>query len=385
MQIIYARQPFPERFSSAIFLAGPTPRDPQVPSWRPRAIEYLESVGYQGAVFVPEDNDGSAHFDYMHQVDWEERGLLLADAIVFWIPRDLQTLPGFTTNIEWGVWHNSGKAILGAPPDAPKMRYLRHYAKKHHIPRATTLEKTLDRALEQLKDGAERSGGEREVPLFIWQQRPFQRWYEAQKAAGHRLDGAKLNWHFRSGPNRNLFCWALKVRVYIPTEDRHKSAEVLISRSDISAVLAYKRGESLAQTEVVLVREFRSNGASSDGFVHELPGGSSFDEDEDARSVAAEELQQETGVSFPAERFSPLQTRQCMATLLTHRASLFSIELTEEEMQIFKAREGQRFGEHDSERTYVEVRSVAQLLGSSDVDWSNIGMILSALCNAGNR
>ena len=46
---------------------------------------------------------------------------------------------------------------------------------------------------------------------------------------------------------------------------------------------------------------------------------------------------------------------------------------------MFTAREGQRFGEHDSERTYVEVRSFGELLSASDVDWTHVGMIASVL------
>lgn len=379
MHVVYAREPFPSSFSRAIFLAGPTPRSPTVASWRPRALELLAQRGYDGVVFVPEDGDGSTHFDYMHQVDWEEQGLRLADAIVFWIPRDLETLPGFTTNIEWGAWASSGKCVLGAPPDTPKLRYLKHYAEKLHIPEATTLQATLDAALALIGEGAPRVGGEREVPLFIWRQPAFQQWHTAQQAAGHRLDGARLEWHFRSGPSRHLFAWVLRVQVFIPEENRHKGGEVLISRSDIAAVLAYRRGESLHDTELVLVREFRSNAATSDGYVHELPGGSAFHDVSDPRALAAEELEQETGVTLPMERFVAHGARQCMATLLTHRAELFSIELTEEEMAVFHAREGQRFGEHDSERTYVEVRTLRALLTTSDVDWTHIGMILAVL------
>lgn len=272
MQIVHARQPFPRSFTRALFLAGPTPRSPDVPSWRPRALELLAERGYDGAVFVPEDADGSPRFDYLDQVEWEEAGLHLADAIVFWIPRDLDALPGFTTNVEWGVWHDSGKAVLGAPPGAPKLAYLRRYARKLHVPQADTLAGALDAALQLAGEGVLREGGEREVPLFIWREPAFQQWYAAQRGAGHRLDGARLHWHFRSGPGRHLFCWALQVKVFIPGEGRHKGGEVILSRPDVSSVLAYRPAARVADCEIVLVREFRSNAATPDGFVHELPG-----------------------------------------------------------------------------------------------------------------
>lgn len=113
--------------------------------------------------------------------------------------------------------------------------------------------------------------------------------------------------------------------------------------------------------------------------MHELPGGSSFHEVEDGRRVAADELREETGVAIPMERFVRHAARQCMATMITHRAELYAIELSAEELAVFEAREGQRFGEHDSERTYVEVRSLGEILGANDVDWSHVGMIASVL------
>ena len=379
MQVVYARQPFPDSFSRAIFLAGPTPRAPEVPSWRPQALELLAASGYDGVVFVPEDADGSRRFDYADQVEWETEGLGLADAIVFWIPRRLDTLPGFTTNVEWGAWQRSGKCVLGAPADAPGLRFLQHHATRLGVPQASTLAATLEAALALIGDGAPRTGGEREVPLFIWRQPAFKRWYEAQRAAGHRLDGARLEWQFRGKHGQHLFCWALKVDVFIPEEARNKRSEVIISRGDISAVLAYHRGDTLADTRVVLVREFRANAATHDGFVHELPGGSSFTVVEDGRRVAADELHEETGVAIPMERFVRHAARQCMATMITHRAEIYSIELSAEELAVFEAREGQRFGEHDSERTYVEVRSFGEILSASDVDWTHVGMIASVL------
>lgn len=379
MQVVYARQPFPPEFRRALFLAGPTPRSSEVRSWRPRALELLAERGYDGAVFVPEDQDGDARIDYTDQIEWESEGLSLADVIVFWIPRDLDTLPGFTTNVEWGMWMRSGKCVLGAPPEAPKLRYLQYHADALAIPQFDDLAATLDAALARLGDGALRRKGEREVPLEIWRQPGFQSWLGAQQAAGHRLDGARLEWQFRSKPERPLFCWALKVSVYIPQEDRHKRGEVVITRSDIAAVLAYRRGPTLLATRIILIREFRSNAATHDGFVHELPGGSSPGEVIDARALAAAELHEETGVRIAADRLVRHGARQCMATILSHRAELYSVELDADELAAFEAQQGRRFGENDSERTYVEVRSLADILAAEDVDWTHLGMILSVL------
>ena len=134
-----------------MFLAGPTPRSSEVKSWRPKALSLLEDLGFEGAVLVPENSESSPQFDYMNQIEWEEEGLTRADVIVFWVPRELKTMPGFTTNIEWGKWHDSGKVVLGAPSKAPKLAYMRYYADKYNVPQATTLRGTLQAALELMR------------------------------------------------------------------------------------------------------------------------------------------------------------------------------------------------------------------------------------------
>ena len=47
MKVITSDDKVPKSFSTfiepAIFLAGPTPRDPETPSWRPEALDLLSS------------------------------------------------------------------------------------------------------------------------------------------------------------------------------------------------------------------------------------------------------------------------------------------------------------------------------------------------------
>jgi hypothetical protein len=103
-------------------------------------------------VFDPEHRHGVVD-DYTGQVEWEERCLHLADVVLFWVPRELSTMPAFTTNVEWGMWYDSGRVVFGAPPGAPKNRYLLHYAAKHGVPSATTLDGTVGAALSYLGTG----------------------------------------------------------------------------------------------------------------------------------------------------------------------------------------------------------------------------------------
>jgi hypothetical protein len=154
--VAYAQEEIPNSWNAGLFLAGPTPRSPDVKSWRPGAIDLLRSrwdTAGQGrlVVFVPESPGGGFAGTWAEQVAWEDACLNACDVIAFWVPRDLRQLPGLTTNVEWGRWESSGKVVLGAPPDAPATRYLRHYAVKHGAPTADTLQGTMDAALDLLR------------------------------------------------------------------------------------------------------------------------------------------------------------------------------------------------------------------------------------------
>lgn len=406
MKVVYAKQPFPDEWTSAIFLAGPTPRDAGTPSWRPEALRLLDEMGYQGVVFVPEDAEGewgSGHDAYMNQIDWERKGLDLADIIVFWVPRVMENMPALTTNVEFGRYVTSDKIVFGAPEWAKSVRYLETMLKtetggERHLELKDTLRAALDR-IASFKP-APRTGGERAVPLHIWTLPSFQTWYKAQTAAGNRLDDAKLLWHFRIPKAKVVFSFVLWVKVWIASEERHKENEFIFTRTDISTVVLYNfpskdRNEDslfppagmiglteILEANVVLVREFRSPARTPDGFIHELAGGSSVKPGRDPLQVASDEVHEETGLIISADRFKGLGSRQVAGTLSTHHAHLFAAELTSAEMAQAKllAENNEVNGvEEDSERTFVEVVNVAHLLQEPEADWSTVGMVLKAL------
>src|SRR5262249_44966669 len=101
MQVFYSDQQPLIRHPS-LFLAGPTPRSNLVASWRPDALGILRQLGFTGIVLVPERRDLSAKVSYLDQVEWEYAGLETCSVLAFWVPRELESLPGFTTNVEFG-------------------------------------------------------------------------------------------------------------------------------------------------------------------------------------------------------------------------------------------------------------------------------------------
>ncbi|REE99808.1 nucleoside 2-deoxyribosyltransferase domain-containing protein [Thermomonospora umbrina] len=368
--VVHALEEPPESWEAAVFLAGPTPRAPDVPSWRPEAVERIRArwaVSGRLVVFVPEHRD-RRYVDYTGQVDWEERCLHLADEVVFWVPRDMETMPALTTNVEWGMWHDSGRVVFGAPPEAPKNRYLLHYAERFGVPTATTLDGVVAAALDRIGDGSSRIGGEREVPLLVWRTPEFRQWYETQRGADNVLRGARVVW--RTGLH-----WGLHVAVEVAAEGRVKANEVVFSRPDISAVLLYRPGPTPDETVVVLVREFRSPASTEDGCVHELPGGSGPG---DPLSTAVAEVAEETGLVLDPARLRRHGVRQVNATMSAHRAHLFSAEITEDELAAVRDT-----GPHglldEGERTYVEAATFAEIRRAALVDWATLGMIAEAL------
>jgi 8-oxo-dGTP pyrophosphatase MutT (NUDIX family) len=381
--VVHANEAPPTSWDAAVFLAGPLPRSADVPAWNRDAVAYFqEQWRHDGrlVVFTPELREGVLA-DYTGQADWESRWMHAVDVIVFWVPRDMVTMPALTTNIEYGAWVASGKVVFGAPPTAPKNEYLRHLAEANGVPVRDTLADTVRAALAQAGTGAHRTDGERTVPLQVWATDSFQAWYRAQRAAGNRLVSARVEWIFRVGPDRDtVFYWAAHVEVHVAGEDRVKANEVVLARPDTAQVALFRPGRTLDDTVVVLVREFRSPATTVDGFVHELPGGSSTRHDPTAWAV--DEVREETGLVLDADRLRPLGARQVAATVSAHRAHLFAAEITGAELEWLRARQDVPGGDGGgSERTWIEIATYADIRDQRLVDWATLGMITQALAD----
>jgi hypothetical protein len=379
MNIVYAQQTPPSLYSKSIFLVGPTPRDKSHKSWRPEALKYLEEMGYDGVVFVPESPDGIMK-DWNAQVEWEKKYLLRADVILAWVPRKFPEFPGMTTNIEVGTFIESGRLFYGRPDWAEKKGYLDWlYKDRTNKSPHNNLKSLIKEVLEYLGDGALRIYGEQSVPLSIWRLPEFQNWYKAQISVGNILNNAKVLWVYPcNGP---IFSFSLLVKMWVGLEQRYKENEFVLSRRNtVSAVLYYKNVDDWLYSSVILIREYRSASCSADCFVHELPGGSSKDPSDIPSQVIADEIKQETGLEIAPERFIKQSNRQIAATFSMHKNQLYFVRLTDDEINYFVevAAAQKAFGEDSEEITYVEVYSIKSLLESEVVDWPTLGMILEA-------
>lgn len=168
MPLICAREPLAEHRAPTVFLAGPTPRSGDVASWRPAMTTALHQRCPELTVYTPESRRSIRAEHYDDQVEWEHAALNAATVIAFWIPRDVKSLPAFTTNVEYGLWAASGKVVLGVPEDCPnpeRNRYLIWHARRLSIPVTTTLEATADVAIGMVEEFETGSGSERKYAV----------------------------------------------------------------------------------------------------------------------------------------------------------------------------------------------------------------------------
>jgi len=156
----------------SIFLAGPTPRNSEikwwerffllkrnVPTWRKEALEILAAMNFDGIVYVPEDDGWTMRdgFDTDEQRRWEREAIRASSVTLFWVPRELKTMPAFTTNVEFGWVHGdkSLKYVLGSPAKARKMGYLIGVSQdeRPEAPIRQTLRETLAAAVQIARNG----------------------------------------------------------------------------------------------------------------------------------------------------------------------------------------------------------------------------------------
>lgn len=388
MKIVYAQQAIPNSINKSIFLAGPSLRPGQEGiSWRLKALEILDALGYDGVVFVPENEGGEFHEDFKweHQVLWETKCLQMADNILFHFNRNIEKqLLGLTTNDEWGYWKDSGKCVMSIVPTSDKFEYQQFFAKKYKVPTYFDLFHAITHIINEQNqyNVNNRNDGERNVPLEIWASNQFKSWYKDLKDAGNWLSDCKVLHIHRMPSNNKMFAYTLWCNIYISKENRYKNNEFVFTRNDISSCVLYYPNENILDTEIVLVSEFRTPVSNKEGMVYEIPGGSSFKPDTDPFETIVDEISEECGFYAQKDKIKEVSTRQIYATLLTHKAHLYSYELDKIELDKIKSNIGKTFGNiEDTEMTYVHVKTLNEIINDKLVDFSNIGQIFEALKN----
>lgn len=151
----YSNQGYCIDSHKTVFLAGPTLRNSSnLTPWRQ---ELISSFGLTNDVcfLIPEptptEEDQRRYWpNYETQVDWELRHMEIANWIVFWIPRDMKTLPGLTTNVEFGMCIGLDKVIYGRPDNAEHIRYLDYIweAADHKYP----IQKSIPELIHTIKN-----------------------------------------------------------------------------------------------------------------------------------------------------------------------------------------------------------------------------------------
>jgi 8-oxo-dGTP pyrophosphatase MutT (NUDIX family) len=384
--IVHALEDLPDPCSASIFLAGPTPRD-ETPSWRPEAIAILKRLGFDGAVIVPEDRDGTWRHSYDHQVTWERAMRGRADLIVFWIPRNMTTMPALTTNVEFGADLPLARVLYGRPDDAPRNRYLDAvWTEETKRPPHSSMETLLAEATKLLGDGLPRNGTDRDIPLRLAATPSFAKWKASIEATGNVLLGLDVLSIVPEGsrhPASEIFAWSVLPRILISDERRIKDNEVVFGRTDSVAIVPILIEDDSAS--VFLVREFRSAVRNSIGAVVETCGGSDPDRNKPQILVALDELREEMGLDVARERLVPIGTRQPTATFAAHEITAFALRLSADEGKSLRRAiaEGKRFGLDAEEKSGGESLTLIEAsideLSDVPMDWTARGIIAEAI------
>lgn len=154
MKIIYTGEN-KELIKTGVFLAGPTPREETVKTWRTEAIKIFEDLGFEGNIYIPEFREKS-YYDEDTGIDemkWDQEALENSKLVMFWIPRSKDML-GLSTNVEFGYMLNKGNIVYGRPNTATRCEFLDFlYQEKLEKKPCTTLEDTIKEVIKIMKEG----------------------------------------------------------------------------------------------------------------------------------------------------------------------------------------------------------------------------------------
>lgn len=143
-----------DKLHNAVFLAGPCPREDYEKNdvWRKEAYSIFEDIGFDGDILNPTNKNYGLMKDLTKQTDWENEAMHKASAIIFYLERTEKN-PGFTSNVEIGMWLKSNNIFVCIPDDSRKKNanaYIRIKCDQAGIPVFNTLEETIIAVDEKL-------------------------------------------------------------------------------------------------------------------------------------------------------------------------------------------------------------------------------------------
>ena len=379
MHVIYALENLPNPCRSSLFLGGASPRRS---GWREEALRVIAGSGYGGTVIVPESRAGTTIRSSVNQASWEAEMRSRADMIAFWVPRHTESRSLASAQFDFGKDYDSCRCLYGREAGAPGSSSLdTHWQNVTGQSPHQTLADLLAECVSLIGEGSERHGAERDVPLAIWRSQPFASWYSALIRAGHVLQSFELRYAIPYGkryPTSQLFGFLAWAAVAVAGENRVKANELFLARPDTAAILPlFSAGP---ESEVFLVREYRLPVNNPSGFVVEVSGGSSKDENLPIRAIAMEELANEMGIKVTPSRLVDVGSRQSAPTLCSHHTHLFALALTTREashLRRLAANHGV-LGADREERITIVRQPLAEPFDPS-LDWASIGLINAAL------
>ncbi|MDX3781394.1 hypothetical protein [Streptomyces europaeiscabiei] len=384
--VVHAGQPMPMSWAATVLLAGPDPA-----AWQREVIAALEA-GWNGAVhgrlvvLVPHRRDGRPAVEEHNK--WLSDACTWADEIIstcapaagFWFGS--QSGPAF--DLEGAC----DRLILQvATPDEATRRW----AGQRAVPVVQTPADAAAAVLRRLGRGRRRQGGQRGVQLPVARNLGHFYWTDALRQAGRVLDAATVDWAPRHpGHPEEAQWWALTARIRHP--DDRITDELVVGRSKVFSLIAFRRGQVWTDSEVVLLHHPLSLGGSlpitaPTRFPLLLPTldmGNPFPDRGDDRDKGVKLLACNLGLAVDEHRLRNLDNRPESGLLAAERAVCW-LELTEEECESLKARH-QTSGD-DATAGAVAVYRISDLLSSGPTrdalcDWATLGIIIQAVLSA---
>ena len=192
-----------------VFLGGPIQG---ATNWR----DWIPNFGSDVELINPvrsENIDHLTDYEYHRQVEWETLGLRISDIVLFWIPKEVVSIPGRdyaqTTKIELTENLVRGKkVVLGIEPGVNTRRYLVEKYKSY-CGQNSTVGETFDQTMKLLKSEIDKVRNNRGV--FFTSDTHFnqQRTLELSRRPFKDLNEMNVkmieNWNNMIGPNSTVF------------------------------------------------------------------------------------------------------------------------------------------------------------------------------------